>query len=360
MGIKVLTVEDSTLIRLIINNTIKDMKGIELVGTAENGEIALEKIRELKPDIITLDLVMPVMNGIETLKKLREFSDIPVIILSARSDMQKTIEALELGAQDFLTKPESITRTRKEFRAQLEARFKALVHDQQPGIKPVVKKEAVIKSQEKSEIKNEVKIKPQQKEKPKVKIEYDKPVEAVVIGASTGGPKMLTALIKTLPKDLSIPIFIVQHMPAGFTASFAKRLDLLSDVRVVEAKDNMRVENGTVYLAPGGLHMVVNKKRIRLLDTAKVHSVKPAIDPMFSSAVEVYGGNMLAVIMTGMGRDGAEGCVEVKHAGGYVIVQDEATSVVYGMPKCAVDTGAVDAILSIDDIIIEINERIEG
>lgn len=354
MGIKVLTVEDSTLIRLIINNTIKDMEGIELVGTAEDGQVALEKIKELKPDIITLDLVMPVMNGIETLKKIREFSDIPVIILSARSDMRTTIEALELGAQDFLAKPESITRNRKEFRRELEARFKALVHDQEPQSKPSVNKTIGIKSKTVSKPENKI------NRKPKVKSEDSKQVDAIVIGASTGGPKMLTALIKTLPSDLSIPMFIVQHMPAGFTASFAKRLDSLSDVRVVEAEDNMRVENGTVYLAPGGLHMVLNKNRIRLLDTEKVHSVKPAIDPMFSSAIEVYGGNIIAVIMTGMGKDGAEGCIEVKDAGGYVIAQDEATSVVYGMPKCAVDTGAVDAILSIDDIIKEINERIEG
>lgn len=343
MGIKVLTVEDSTLIRLIINNTIKDMEGIELVGTAENGQVALEKIKELKPDIITLDLVMPVMNGIETLKQLRKFTDIPVIILSARSDMRTTIEALELGAQDFLTKPESISKNKREFKRNLEARFRALV--QNDHTLPIVSKKV------------ETDTKPNRKQKQK---HETKEVEAVVIGASTGGPKMLTALIKTLPSTLSVPIFIVQHMPAGFTASFAKRLNTLADVTVVEAEQDMVIEPGTVYLAPGGRHMVINGSRIKLLDTAKVHSVKPAIDPMFHSAIDVYGRNILAVIMTGMGRDGAQGCVEVKNAGGYVIAQNEATSVVYGMPKSAVETGAVDAILSIDEIINEINAQIEG
>lgn len=339
MGIKVLTIEDSKLIQLIINNTIKDMDGIELVGTAENGKVGLEKIKELKPDIITLDLMMPVMDGLEMLKRLREFSDIPVIILSASSDIRTTIEALENGAQDFLTKPESITRNRKEFRKNLEATFKALVNDHQP-----LKKKSV----EKSTVRNVKRSTTKKK------------VDAIVIGASTGGPKMLTALIKTLPSDLSIPIFIVQHMPAGFTASFSKRLDSLSNVKVVEAEHNMLIQKGTIYLAPGGLHMVIEGERIKLLNTEKVHSVKPAIDPMFSSAVEYYGGNIIAVIMTGMGKDGAQGCVEVKDVGGYVIAQDEETSVVYGMPKSAVETGAVDSVLSIDEIIREINEQIEG
>lgn len=343
MGIKVLTVEDSTLIRLIINNTIREMDGVELIGTAENGAVAIEQIKELKPDIVTLDVVMPVMDGLETLKTLRKFSDVPVIMLSGISDRRTTIEALENGAQDFLTKPESITRNKEEFKNDLEARIKALSGTQQPAKqspKPLKKKEVKLVKRDRKSVKKEI--------------------DAIVIGASTGGPKMLTELIKTLPEDLAIPIFIVQHMPAGFTASFAKRLDALSDVSVVEAEDGMRVEKGMVYVAPGGMHMVINRNRIQLLDTPKIHGVKPAIDPMFESAIDVYGENILAVILTGMGRDGAEGCVSVKNAGGYVIAQDEESCVVYGMPKAAVETGAVDEVLSIYDIIVEINEQIEG
>ena len=343
MGIKVLTVEDSTLIRLIINNTIRDMDGVELIGTAENGAVAIEKIKELKPDIVTLDVVMPVMDGLETLKILRKFTDVPVIMLSGISDRRTTIEALENGAQDFLTKPESITRNKEEFKNDLEVRIKALSGKKIPKkrqndpIKPKTAK--LVKRERKS---------------------GQKQIDAIVIGASTGGPQMLTELVKTLPEDLAIPIFIVQHMPAGFTASFAKRLDALSDVNVVEAEDGMKIQKGTVYLAPGGLHMVINRNRIQLLDTPKVHSVRPAIDPMFESAIETYGENILAVILTGMGKDGAEGCVAVKNAGGYVIAQDEESCVVYGMPKSAVETGAVDEVLSIYDIIVEINKQIEG
>ena len=343
MSIKVLTVEDSTLIRLIINNTIREMDGVELIGTAENGAVAIEQIKELKPDIVTLDVVMPVMDGLETLKTLRKFSDVPVIMLSGISDRRTTIEALENGAQDFLTKPESITRNKEEFKNDLEVRVKALSGKKIPKkrqIDPIKPKTVKLVKRERKSVKKEI--------------------DAIVIGASTGGPKMLTELIKTLPEDLAIPIFIVQHMPAGFTASFAKRLDALSDVSVVEAEDGMRVEKGMVYVAPGGMHMVINRNRIQLLDTPKIHGVKPAIDPMFESAIDVYGENILAVILTGMGRDGAECCVSVKNAGGYVIAQDEESCVVYGMPKAAVETGAVDEVLSIYDIIVEINEQIEG
>ena len=343
MGIKVLTVEDSTLIRLIINNTIRDMDGVELIGTAENGAVAIEKIKELKPDIVTLDVVMPVMDGLETLKTLRKFSDVPVIMLSGISDRRTTIEALENGAQDFLTKPESITRNKEEFKNDLEVRIKAL-----SGKKiPKKRQTDLIKPKTIQLVKRERKS-------------GQKKIDAIVIGASTGGPQMLTELVKTLPEDLAIPIFIVQHMPAGFTASFARRLDAHSDVNVVEAEDGMKIQKGTVYLAPGGLHMVINHNRIQLLDTPKVHSVRPAIDPMFESAIETYGKNILAVILTGMGKDGAEGCVAVKNAGGHVIAQDEESCVVYGMPKSAVETGAVDEVLSIYDIIVEINEQIEG
>lgn len=337
MTIKVLTVEDSTLIRLIVNNTIKKMDGIELVGTAENGKIALEKVKALKPDIITMDVVMPVMDGLETLKELRKHSSVPVIMLSAQDDKSTTLEALESGAQDFLTKPESISRNKEEFKEHLEMRIKALVKkDNQKRKAPVKRKKAVEKSTNHSKF------------------------EAIVIGASTGGPKMLTNLIQSLPSTLPIPIFIVQHMPEGFTASFAKRLNTISAVQVVEAEANMAIKNGTVYIAPGGKHMVIERGKIALLDTAKINSVKPAIDPMFESATQVYGANVLAVVMTGMGKDGAQGSLQVKKAGGHVIAQDEVSCVVFGMPKCAIEAGAVHEVLSIEEIITEINEQVKG
>lgn len=335
MSIKILTVEDSKLIQTMINNTIKRMDGIELVGTAENGAIALEKIQELKPDIITLDMVMPVMNGLETLKRLREFSDIPVIVLSAQDDEETTIQALDLGAQDFLTKPESIAKHKVSFQNDLEMRIKALIH----------------KNTEHAPISPD-------REPKKKPTSYVHTVKALAIGASTGGPKMITTLISQLPKTLSIPVFIVQHMPKGFTTSFAKRLDTISDIRVVEAEHGMRVLGGVAYIAPGGYHMIVQNNHIQLLDTEKVHSVKPAVDPLFDSIAQIYGKRTLGIILTGMGKDGAIGCQSIKNVGGYILAQDKETSVVYGMPRHAVELGAVDEILSINEISQKIKEMV--
>ncbi|MEY8291457.1 chemotaxis response regulator protein-glutamate methylesterase [Carnobacteriaceae bacterium 52-44] len=336
MSIKVLTVEDSTLIRTIINNTIKMMDGIELVGTAENGKEALLKIRELKPDVITLDMVMPVMDGLETLEKLREFSNVPVIILSARNDQSTTIRALENGAQDFLTKPESITKNREKFKNELALHIKALANGQpqttsfSEGGKG---KRSLV-----SPIEN---------------------VQAIVIGASTGGPKVISTLIQSLPRSLSLPVFIVQHMPKGFTASFAERLNTVSAVPVVEAEDRMPVERGKVYVAPGGYHMVVKNHEIYLLDTEKIHGVKPAVDPLFESVIQNYGKKTLGVLLTGMGKDGAKGCLAIKKAGGYVLAQDERSCVVYGMPKHAAELEAVDELLSIKEIQNTIKEIVK-
>lgn len=333
MSIKVLTVEDSALIRTIINNTIKRMDGIELIGSAENGKEALRKVEELKPDIITLDMFMPVMNGLDMLKELRTYSDIPVIVLSSTSDELTTMRALEIGAQDFLRKPESITKNRIQFQEELESHIKAIL---QP--------KSVIKS-----VSSERKV---SRRTPSI----TQKINVLAIGASTGGPKVITSLIKELPSNLSIPVFIVQHMPKGFTKSFARRLDSVSKVPVVEAVDNMRVERGVVYVAPGGFHMVIDKHRIRLLDTKKIHGVKPAVDPMFESVTQIYGKKTLGILLTGMGKDGAKGCLKVKEAGGYVLAQNEETCVVYGMPKFAVEAGAVNESLSIDEMILKIKE----
>jgi len=336
MSIKVLTVEDSTLIRTIINNTIKTMDDIELIGTAENGKSALLKIQELKPDVITLDMVMPVMDGLETLEKLREFSNIPVIILSARNDKRTTIRALENGAQDFLTKPESISKNRDRFKKDLETRIKALADCPSQSTLNL-----------EGEQTNTSKTLPIKK------------TNAIVIGASTGGPKVISSLIQSLPSSLSMPIFIVQHMPRGFTASFAERLNIISSVSVVEAEDGMPIERGTVYIAPGGYHLVIENQFLRLLDTEKVHGVKPAVDFLFESAVQTYGKKTLGILLTGMGKDGAKGCLAIKKAGGYVLAQNENSSVVYGMPKHAAELGAVDELLSTNQIINKLNEAVK-
>lgn len=336
MSIKVLTVEDSTLMRTVINDIIQEIEGVELIGTAQNGKVALSKIQALKPDIVTLDVEMPVMNGLETLENLRGFTNIPVIMLSARSDKETTLQALENGAQDFITKPEYIYNNKEVFKEELATHIQALVKKKDRK-QPVLVSENPIKREQLETIRSNK-------------------INALVIGASTGGPKTISSIIQQLPKTLDLPVFIVQHMPKGFTNSFARRLNDVAAVPVVEAKHRMLIENGKVYIAPGGYHMVLHKRRIQLLDSEKIHGVKPAVDPLFETAVGVYGHKTLGVILTGMGKDGAQGCIEIKKAGGYVIAQDEATSVVYGMPKFAAEAGAVDEILGIDAIKTIIKE----
>lgn len=332
LTIRVLVVEDSLFMRRVISDAIGNMDGVELVDTAQNGVFALSKLATVKPDIITLDIEMPVMDGLETLKKIREVSSVPIIILSAMDDQETTIHALEIGAQDFITKPENISKNKKKFTENLESHIKALVDKPfERARRTSRKKEGIVTGTRPSK------------------------VDALMIGASTGGPNVLTRIVRSLPEKLSIPVFIVQHMPEGFTASFAKRMNSLAKVPVVEAENRMLIKAGTVYLAPGGKHMVVRNKRIQLLDTEKVHSVRPAVDPLFESVVNHYGRSTLGVILTGMGRDGAAGCLDIKRAGGYVIAQNEESCVVYGMPRHAYEAGAVNELMSIEEIIESIN-----
>lgn len=337
MSIKVLTVEDSALIRKVINDIIIDIDGVELVGTAQDGRVALTKIAELQPDIITLDVEMPVMNGLETLEKLRDLSNTPVIMLSTHGDKETTIKALEIGAQDFLAKPEYITQNKESFKKELELRIKSLVNEQ--------KQTGVIST-------NALSVKTNRK--PRIE-----KVDAIVLGASTGGPKVLTSIICSLPSSLTVPVFVVQHMPAGFTTSFANRLNSLAKVPVIEAKDKTSIEAGKVYVAPGGKHMVLHNHHIRLLDSEKIHGVKPAVDPLFETVAKKYKQKTLGIVLTGMGKDGTIGCGAIQKAGGYVLAQDEASSVVYGMAKNAVESNLVDEVLKIDEMKKIINELVK-
>lgn len=337
MSIKVLTVEDSALIRKVINDIIIDIDGVELVGTAQDGRVALTKIAELQPDIVTLDVEMPVMNGLETLEKLRNLSNTPVIMLSTHGDKETTIKALEIGAQDFLAKPEYITQNKESFKKELELRIKSLVNEQkQTGV--ISTNALSVKTNRKSRIEK---------------------VDAIVLGASTGGPKVLTSIICSLPSSLTVPVFVVQHMPAGFTASFANRLNSLAKVPVIEAKDKTSIEAGKVYVAPGGKHMVLHNHHIRLLDSEKIHGVKPAVDPLFETVAKKYKQKTLGIVLTGMGKDGTIGCGAIQKAGGYVLAQDEASSVVYGMAKNAVENNLVDEVLKIDEMKKIINELVK-
>lgn len=334
MNIKVVVVDDSALMRKVLSNTINSCQGMEVIEIARNGAEALKVIERSRPDLVTLDVEMPVMNGIETLKAIKEAYDIPVIMLSAQTNNKTTIDALELGAEDFIEKPVSLKEHGESFKNDLESRIR--IH---------FPEEITVKKKTKNN-----------KFLPEQLLCRKGTLEAITIGASTGGPKALVHVIQSISDQLDVPVFIVQHMPEGFTSSFAQRLDSLAAVKVVEAEDNMRIKPKTVYLAPGGMHMVVEKNRIKLNKNPKIHGVRPAVDHLFNSVAEVYGENTLGIILTGMGNDGANGCETIKQSGGYIITQDKDTSIVYGMPRVVFERGLSDQVGSLYDIADIIKE----
>lgn len=334
MTIKLLIVDDSAFMRKVLSDLVSEIKGIEVVGIARNGLDALEAIPRLRPDIITLDVEMPKLNGIETLRKLKSQYDTPVIMLSSNSGSDVTIEALQVGALDFIEKPTDLKSNLTEFKRELELKIKAVFNIELT--------------------KNDYKVK-----RPSVKSTgNNRAIKAVVIGASTGGPKALVYLISRLPEKMKIPIFIVQHMPKGFTTSLANRMDSESKVNVCEAEDGMLVQANTVYLAPGDFHMIIEDNRIRLNTKDKIHGVRPAVDYLFDSAASIYKESLLGVILTGMGRDGSSGMQTIKDFGGYNLAQNEESCVVYGMPGSAVAKGVVDEILSLEELSTKINQFI--
>lgn len=325
---KILVVDDSAFMRKIISEQINNIPGFKVVATAHDGEASLYKIERFKPDAVTLDVEMPGMNGLETLKEIKKNWDIPVFMLSSAQGKDITIAALEAGAIDFIEKPVNLREKANEFQQELMMHLEGVFKG---------KSKASVAPQVKQLVNGGAQI-------PKTKR------EAVVIGASTGGPQALLEIIQLVPKDLSIPIFIVQHMPKGFTTSFAERLNNHSTRPVVEARNGEKIEPGKIYLAPGDYHMLIDGDTIQLTQSEKVNRVRPAVDLLFESAAEKYQSKLLGIILTGMGKDGTYGMQKIKEAGGHTIVQDEASSIVYGMPGSAVAAGVVDLIEDIEKI----------
>lgn len=329
--ITVLVADDSALMRKMISDMINSQLDMEVIETAKNGEIAVQKVNDLKPDVITLDVEMPIKNGIDALKEIKLISSSEVIMLSSLTteNSSTTIEALKLGAFDFIPKPSStISLDIEKVSEDLFEKIRyAKAHKKKAqNFKP--KEDIIVKINTPSQLNSS-----------------NKKVDAILIGASTGGPKVLFDIITKLPNNLNVPVLVVQHMPAGFTKAFAERLDKNSQINVVEANDNDIIKPNVVYIAPGGYHMTINNGKIKLDTTPSIHGVRPAVDKLFISASDYYKGELLACICTGMGRDGADGVKAVKLAGGYVISQDEASCTVYGMPKAAYETGCVDLVV---------------
>ena len=332
--IRVLIVDDSAVVRRIVTKLIEAEPGIEVAGIAQDGKIALERIAQLKPDIVSLDLEMPVLDGLGVLAELRRLqSKVPVIIFSAISEAgaEATLKALTLGASDYVTKPSqlsSIADSMSAIGSQLIEKIRALCPH---GIESAPAKQRLI--QRPTEF---------------------APCGIVAIGTSTGGPKALERVMAALPADLGVPVVIVQHMPPLFTRTLAKTLDDRCPLTVQEAHDGALLKPGCAWVAPGDFHMELKREdvgvRIVLGKGPKEHSCRPAVDPLFRSVANAYREHAFGVVMTGMGKDGGGGAKAIREVGGQIVAQDEATSVVWGMPGFVVEAGLANAVLPLDRI----------
>jgi len=330
--IRVLVVDDSALMRKLIPQMLAGDESIEVVGTAMDGNFCLKKIEELKPSVITLDLEMPGMNGIDTLKEIMRREPVPVIVFSSHSTegASVTMKALGLGAFDFLTKPKDASAHMAETARELIAKVKAAAECKLklcvvPGLAP----------------------KPQ-----KIAVPPAAPTKVVALGVSTGGPQALEYLLPHLPGDFPGAIVLVQHMPDGFTDMFARRLDELSALRVKEAQSGDLLQPGRVLICPGNRHMKVKRLPMGdvaiLSDEARVNGHRPSVDVLMRSVAEEFRAQAIGVLMTGMGDDGAEGLGAIKKEGGMTIAQSEESCVVFGMPKAAIERGYASRVVGLD------------
>jgi two-component system chemotaxis response regulator CheB len=347
--IKVLVVDDSVVARRLVTTALSADPEIEVVGTASSGRLALDKIGQLNPDLVTLDIEMPDMDGLETLKELRRLhAKLPVVMFSSLTERGAaiTLDALTFGANDYVCKPAKVSspdEAMASVRAQLIPKIKALTIGRSGSA--AVSRPAAASSP--------VTVRPRVA-MPSTGIEPIGPVDIIAIGASTGGPDALASILSKLPADFPVPVVIVQHMPPLFTRLFAQRLNTGSQVTVREAKDGDIVEPGTVLIAPGDFHLSL--KRDGLTVRAVTHQegpenwVRPAVDVLFRSVAEVYGERALGVVLTGMGQDGIRGVERMVEAGAQITVQDEATSVVWGMPGVVANAGLAHRILPLLDV----------
>lgn len=405
MAIRVLVVDDSVVIRKLLTSTLNDVPGMEVVGTAALGKIALAKIQQCSPDVVILDLEMPDMDGIETLKRIRKDAPrLPVIMFSTKTERGAvaTIEALTCGASDYVAKPANVGNAlaaMARVREDMVPKIQALAAGARPplgkppsipiatplGTASISKTMplAVLPASTPRPIhqttppsKRSTQLLPRLDPAPPPPILNDGPirlnrplgprpqVEIVAIGASTGGPNALSVLLAQLPADFPVPILIVQHMLATFTRHFAERLASQCSIKIVEAVAGEALMPGHAYIARGDHHLLAERQHGRTVlamnqDSAE-NFCRPAVDVLFRSVATSYGPSALAVVLTGMGHDGLLGCGAIREAGGDVIVQDEPSSVVWGMPGFVARAGLASQVLPLDQLGVELKRRVVG
>jgi two-component system, chemotaxis family, protein-glutamate methylesterase/glutaminase len=344
--IRVMLVDDAAVVRRLVGNALNRDADLEVVGTAADGRMALDRLNDLRPDVVLLDLEMPVLDGLQTLVALRKSHPrLPVIMFSrfTQRGVEATVHALTLGADDYVPKPGDGLDVSSCIEQLLIPKIKLLVRP------PNLVQEGAAQPSAASGSSCRVQSGLQR-------------VEVVAIGTSTGGPNALAELFRAFPADWNAPLLIVQHMPPQFTARLAERLSQQSQLRVHEAAADQPVSAAQAWVAPGDYHLLVRRAGasvgLALNQEAPVHSCRPAVDVLFRSVAEVYGSGVLAVVLTGMGRDGLAGCERVRAAGGQVLVQDQASSVVGSMPGAVADAGLADRILPLKDLGQEIVRRV--
>ncbi len=341
--VKVLIVDDSAFMRNALASMITADPEIQVIGMARDGIEAVEKVSQLKPDIVTMDVEMPRMNGLEALRQIMANNPVPVLMVSSLTtdDAKTTLEALDIGAVDFI--PKNLSDLSINIVKIKEILIEKIKNIGKKGL-PLFKRIS----------------RPKQLKMPTT-TDYTahRKINVVTIGSSTGGPRALQNIICNLPKDFPVPILIAQHMPPSFTKPFAERLNQLSAIEVKEAENGESVRKGVVYIAPGKGHMSILRKKITettisITENKGEYIYKPSVDVLMLSAVENFSGHVLGVILTGLGNDGLKGMKEIKNSGGRTIAESEKTCVIFGMPKVVVEAGVADKVVPIDEIAGEI------
>lgn len=347
--IRVVVVDDSAYSRRTISKMLEAMPNVEVVGYAPNGEEGLRRIMDLKPDLVTLDLMMPKMDGFTMLRILMSTRPTPVIVISSRSEDTRVFKALELGAVDFVAKP-----TR-----DISEELLLIRHDLQEKVRSVMSLNMAQVTRQKSDATGLPRLSLLEQKKWENSSRYvPSRKDVIAIGSSTGGPQAVNKILSMLYPPFAFAVVVSQHMPQGFTHAFAERLNRTSGLDVKEAEDGDVVQRGRAFIAPGGKNLIFQRVRndvvARVVPPTNDDRYQPSVDVMFQSVADIYGSRALAVVLTGMGSDGSKGVRAVKAAGGEIIAESEETAVVFGMPREAIATGMVDRIVPLDRIPADI------